>query len=229
MNKLLLIICEGTSDRVTLYAPTKNFIKTKKLAIQTSITHGDIALKEDATIYSCVEEIKKIIEHYKTAYCLFPSDFFGVYHVIDTDGAFSTGDVYREIEKGYFFDEENGFIFTDSIYYTKIRNSIKRDVYDYLKTVGKIANIRYRVLFFSRNLEHALYGKANCSSNEKIELSNSFELKYGTDSKSFYDVMKKSSYNVPSEYADSWNYIMNGTNSIRKGNNYIVLLDELFA
>ena len=42
MNKFLLIICEGTSDRVTIYASIKEFIKKKNVSIQPYVIHSDV-------------------------------------------------------------------------------------------------------------------------------------------------------------------------------------------
>ena len=42
MNKFLLIIYEGTSDRVTIYAPIKEFIKKKNILIQPYVSHSDV-------------------------------------------------------------------------------------------------------------------------------------------------------------------------------------------
>lgn len=124
-NKFLLIICEGTTDKVTLYLPTKNFVDQNKLTIKTEITHGDVALKNNATIESCQKEIKKIIDYYKKAYSLMADDFFGVYHVIDTDGAFIEKDIYKGISDGYFIDEETETIFTSDIEKSKKNSHTK--------------------------------------------------------------------------------------------------------
>ena len=112
-RKFLLIVCEGRSDETTLYKPTKNFINKKNINIMTKITGGDIALKEDATIETCIAELEKIIKFYKSNYNLFPTDFFGVYHIIDTDGAFSKNDIYVTCDAGYYIKDD--LIYTDDI------------------------------------------------------------------------------------------------------------------
>lgn len=226
-KKFLLIICEGTSDRTTLYLPTKNYIKKKNITIQPAITHGDIALKENATKESCEAKIKEIILKYKKQYSLYPSDFFGVYHIIDTDGTLSPNDVYVQVDKGYYINEKEGLIYSEDINKSKKINQNKREIYSYLLSLNKIANVDYKVLFFSRNLEHALYNKANCSNNEKVNLSNNFESEFENDEDKFYQKINECSFNVPHDYKDSWDYIMYGSNSMRRGTNYIVLLDLL--
>lgn len=227
MNKFLLIICEGTSDRVTLYLPTKNFINKKNITIKPEITHGDIALKEDATKESCQKMLKDLIDSYKKNYTLTASDFFGVVHIIDTDGAFSPNDIYVQTQKGYYFDEQNGLIHTEDIDLSKAINSQKREIYEYLLSLKQISNVDYKVLFFSRNLEHALYNKVGCSDKEKETLSDAFEDQYKDDADGFYKQMNDILFNVPNNYDDSWNHIMTGSNSIYRGSNFIILLDLL--
>lgn len=227
MNKLLLIICEGTSDKVTLYSSTKNYIKKKNITIQPIVTHGDIALKENATTDSCRKEIEKIIKDYKKQYSLFPTDFFGVYHIIDTDGAFVENDVYVSVEKGHYYNETEGVIYANDVENRKAVNKNKREIYEYLLSLKKVQNVDYKVLFFSRNLEHALYNKPNCTEEEKKSLSNEFEEIYGNNEDAFYKVIDDCSFGVPHNYEESWNYIMSNSNSIRRGNNYIALLDMI--
>lgn len=226
-RKFLLIICEGTSDRTTLYSPTRNYIKKKNITIQPSITHGDIALKKGATKESCEKKIKEIIDGFKKQYNLFPSDFFGVYHIIDTDGSFSPNEIYVKVEEGYYFKEKEGLIYSCDVEKSKEINRNKREIYEYLLSLNKISNVDYRVLFFSRNLEHALYDKGNCNEEEKVNLSDKFEEEFENDETKFYEKMSECSFDVPHSYNESWTYIMDKSNSIRRGSNYIVLLDLL--
>lgn len=227
MNKFLLIICEGTSDRVTIYAPIKEFIKKKNISVQPYVTHGDIALKKGANKKSCYSELKDIINTYKNQYNLLSSDFFGVYHIIDTDGAFVASDAYAAVENGYYFDEKNGIICSSDVDKSRKINENKTEIYKYLMSLEKIANVNYKVLFFSRNLEHTLYDIPNCSDEDKINLSNKFEEDYKDKPDEFYNKMAECSFNVPHNYEDSWNYIMKDSNSIRRGTNFIILLDLL--
>ncbi len=227
MNRLLLIICEGTSDKVTLYKSTSNYIREKEILVKPYVTHGDIALKEDATKTSCFKSIVEIIKSFKRNYSLYPKDFFGVFHIIDTDGAFVGDEDYVLTKDGYFFDEEEGLIYSNDIERSKEINIKKKEIYKYLTSLKKIDNVDYKVLFFSRNLEHALYNKPNCNEEEKIKLSNEFEETYENDANGFYKIIKEKSFNVPLTYDESWNYIMEKSNSIRRGENYIILLNML--
>lgn len=203
-NKLLLLIVEGKSDEDTLYSPTKNYINKKHFKIKTIITSGDIALKEKSTIESCLKEIGNIIQQYISEYKINKDDFFKIYHVIDTDGAFCPR-------------TKNKFLIN------------KSNIYKSLYSINSIKDIPYKVLFFSRNLEHALYGDEyiNCNDIDKEVLSKEFKDDYKEDADGFYKLMDEKRRSVPNKYLDSWNYILHDNNSLNAGENYLILLDDL--
>lgn len=224
-RKFLLIICEGLSDQTTLYKPTKNFISKKNINIMTRITDGDISLKDEATLEGCIYEIQSIIKFYKDNYNLLTTDFFGVYHIIDTDGALSQNDIYVQCDSGYYI--KDGLIYTEDIEKSKKINDTKREIITNLANIKQISDVNYKVLFFSRNLEHDLYNKPVCTVNEKKKLSNDFELKYAGNAEQFYKIIETSQFSVPSNYDESWAYILDGTNSLNRGTNYLYLLNEI--
>lgn len=204
INKLLLLIVEGKSDEDTLYSPTKNYISSKSFKIKTIITRGDIALKKESTFEACLKEIKNIIHQFKTEYKIKSDDFFGIYHIIDTDGAFCS-------------NTTNKFLVN------------KSNIYKALYSINYVIDIPYKVLFFSRNLEHALYGEKyiNCDQIDKEVLSKEFKDNYKDNAEAFYKLMEEKRGLVPNKYFESWDYICNDSNSLNAGENYIILLDEL--
>ena len=229
MNKLLLIIVEGTSDKITLYLPLKNFIRKNKLMLNAEITSGDITLKENASKESCLNSIKDIINTFKSNYSLFPSDFYKVVHVIDTDGAFIDNDsIYRLSSNNcYYVDDKSNLIYTPNIQNSVKINSNKKEIYKYLASLDKISNVPYQCLFFSRNLEHALYDISNASIEDKINLSNKFESKYENDKDGFYNKIKEIAFTIPLKYKESWDYIFKDLNSLKRCSNFLILLNEL--
>lgn len=203
-NKLLLLIVEGKSDEDTLYSPTKNYINKKNFKIKTIITRGDIALKNGATYKSCLKEIENMIQQFKSEYKLNNDDFFKIYHIIDTDGAFCDSTT-------------NKFLIN------------KSNIYRSLYLINYVMDIPYKVLFFSRNLEHALYGDEyiDCNQIDKEVLSKEFKDNYKNDANGFYKLMDVKRGLVPNNYIESWDYILKGNNSLNAGENYIILLNEL--
>ena len=229
MNKLLLLIVEGRSDKTTLYLPLKNYIKANKLSINAEITNGDLSLKENSSKEFVLKTIEEIINTYKSNYSLFPSDFYKVVHIIDTDGCFvNDNSIYKlSPTSSYYIDDNNTFIYSSNINSSIKINSIKREIYKYLSNIDTISNVPYECLFFSRNLEHALYNKPNCSIQEKINYSDKFESEYATDKEGFYNKISESTFDCPLTYKESWDFIFCESNSLKRNSNVILLLNEL--
>ena len=76
-------------------------------------------------------------------------------------------------------------------------------------------------------MEHSLYDKPSCTTEEKIKLSDDFEIEYESKEEEFYKIIEMSKKDVPTNYEESWEYIFDGTNSLRRGTNYLYLLDEI--
>ena len=142
MDKVLFIIFEGVSDRVTLYLPTKNFIEKKKINVQPYVTRGDIALAPGATFESCLKTLEGIVKDFKRNYYLSPNDFFGIFHIVDTDGSFLENDAYVLTESETKYDEKNGIIFSKYVQSIRERNEKKKDLERkrYFENIRRFAN-----------------------------------------------------------------------------------------
>ena len=46
-------------------------------------------------------------------------------------------------------------------------------------------------------------------------------------SREFYKIIETSQFFVPYNYDESWAYILDGTNSLNRGTNYLYLLNEI--
>lgn len=57
-SKVLLIICEGVSDDVTLHSSLDNSLNNDKIKIKIETRKGDLAYKEDVTEENCIAYIK---------------------------------------------------------------------------------------------------------------------------------------------------------------------------
>jgi exosome complex RNA-binding protein Rrp42 (RNase PH superfamily) len=59
-RKILFIICEGTSDDVTLHRSIDNFINSGIRYIKVETTDGDMAYKENISEENCIEYVNNI-------------------------------------------------------------------------------------------------------------------------------------------------------------------------
>lgn len=226
-KKVLLVICEGLSDDVTIHKALNNFAQKQLDRIQVEITDGDIAYKEDIDETNCVEKVAKIVKDFKMKNFLYASDFFAVVHIIDTDGAFIKDSSIVENRS------LNDLVFTENQLLTPNKNITldrfhkKQKIYKKLLEEEYIDNVKYFKFYFSRNLEHALYDKSNATKPEKIALSDEFEKTYKEDAEGFYNIMNSILFAVPNDYNKSWEYILANNNSINRCSNFIILLDMI--
>lgn len=226
-KKVLLVICEGLSDDVTIHKALNNFAKKQVERIQVEITDGDIAYKEDIDEDNCVEKVVQIVKNFKTKNFLYATDFFAVVHIIDTDGVFMRDSSIIEDKnvESPIFSGNN--LLTPNKELTIERFHKKQKIYKKLLEKETIENVKYFKFYFSRNLEHALYDKPNATMSEKIALSNEFDKIYREDAEGFYSIMNSMLFAVPNDYIKSWEYILTNDNSINRCSNFIVLLDMI--
>lgn len=189
------------------------------------MTHGDFAYDSNVTEQNCITYIEEKVKEHKKLYCLYDHDFLAIVHIIDTDGAFmNMNDIIEDASK------QNN-LFKDNKLLTNNRDTIikrfdkKSRIYQKLNVVNEISNIKYYKFYFSRNLEHALYGLENVTAIEKKDLSNKFDLEHKGDAEKFKKQLKDIMFDIPNDYNKSWEYIFIENNSLKRCSNISILLD----
>ena len=72
----------------------------------------------------------------------------------------------------------------------------------------------------SCNLDHVLYGKLNSTDEEKEKDAFAFAKRYMKDIPGFKKFICESDFSVISNYAQSWQYIREGTHSLERHTNF---------
>lgn len=225
--KVLLVICEGTSDDVTLHRSLKHFIKTHMQTLQIETTNGDIAYKNEINEENCVEYVENKVKDLKRKMFLFPSDFYAVVHIVDTDGAFINDSAIVEnksLSNNKILDNK---LFTPNKEFMVNRFTKKQKIYNKLLSESTVGGVKYYKFFFSRNLEHALYDIPDATDEQKEQLSNTFDNTYKENASDFYKCLKSIQFDVPCDYEKSWEYILADNNSLKRCSNFIILLDKI--
>jgi len=223
-SKILFIICEGTTDEVTFHRPLSNYLSSGETLIKVVTTQGDIAYTKKIDKNNCKKYVKQIVDDFKEKMFLYSTDFLGIIHFVDTDGAF--------MNQSHIIDGTSSS-FTDSTFITASKKSViarftrKKEIYEELVKITSINKIPYYKFFFSRNLEHALYDLPQATLHEKITLSNMFEEKYKSDALGLEEFLQSLMNDVPNDYNESWNYIFQDDNSIKRCSNSYLLLKIL--
>lgn len=109
---------------------------------------------------------------------MFCTDYIAIVHVIDTNGAFIDEEAIIEDSSLYANKFCENKLFTNNKEYFSKSFEKKRLIYKKLFETNIICGIKYYKFYFSRNLEHALYGIENATLEQKIKLSNIFDNKY---------------------------------------------------
>lgn len=218
-RRILFVICEGDSDDITLHRSLKNYFGEYVKNLIVEVTEGDFAYKKDINDENCVKYVEKIVNEHKKRNYLFSSDYIAVIHIIDTDGAFMNLDNIKEDVLLDYNKFEHNTLFTNNRTFMLERFETKASIYTKLFVTNLICGIKYYKFYFSRNLEHALYGVENATIKDKIKLSNSFDAMYKQDAISFENKLKEIMYEIPNNYDESWNYIFSDNNSIKRCSN----------
>lgn len=155
-------------------------------------------------------------------------DIKEIVHLIDTDGSFVTADAIEEKEQGEIEYTEEKIIVKNKVSVEQ-RNQRKTKVVKLLFSTKEIlGNIPYAIYYFSRNREHVLNNvTANLSSDEKWELAEEFSDKYENDIEGFCELMCNSSFAKGNKYKESWEFILDGTNSLKRYCNFHIFLKDL--
>lgn len=224
-QKILFLICEGDSDDITLHRSLKNYFGQYVKNIIVEVTDGDLAYRDDINDENCIKHVEKIINDHKKKNYLFCTDYIAVAHIIDTDGAFMNQTNIIEDISLSTNKFENEQLFTNSKEFMVERFKKKKAIYSKLFETDSICGIKYYKFYFSRNLEHALYGVENATKEDKIRLSNSFDETFKHDAINFEHKLKEIMNEIPDNYNESWNYIFSDNNSIKQCSNISIIFD----
>lgn len=231
-RKVILFIVEGQSDAAALEGVLSKLISKEK--IHFHVVGADITTKERRGSTSIKTLVNELVKKFMTAYRLKAQDLLQVIHLMDTDGAFVPESAILEDPT------VGGLVYTTTTITApckeevKKRNETKRSNMLLLAHMGSTyKKIPYEAYYCSRNLEHVLYNiEANCSTREKLRLSDLFAEQYHDSPAAFLSFISTVPPAVPaSEYGESWSYISkpDELRSLERGCNLHILLNKILS
>lgn len=223
-RKVILFIVEGPTDEDALSPVLKSIFSNDNVVFH--IVHGDITTDKKVDENSIVKEVHEHIKYEMDKYGYRPSDIVNIYHLIDTDGAFIPDDkvVYGDVEEIEYYDDK---IICSNIGKIRDRNRKKKTAIMRLSGKHKIAQMPYSILFFSRNMEHVLHNRGdNLTEEEKIELADKFADRYARDPEGFISFMKDAEFAVKGTYRETWEFILDELNSLKRYSNVNLIFDD---
>lgn len=120
-------------------------------------------------------------------------------------------------DKNIYTDEQ---IVTSKVHGTIIRNHQKQEILNRMTGLNKVwGSIPYSVHYFSCNMDHVLHNEANLSRVEKYSFSTEFENEYFGKPDKFTAFFNSEEFAVRGDYLETWDFIKDGTNSLKRYSN----------
>ncbi len=196
---VLLFLVEGVTDQTTLESPLINLFLTlgEERPLFFHPANGDLTAKGGKKGTSTRDGIKKEIETFCQEKKLTIKDIDVIVQLTDLDASFAPKSTYIEsksISRQTYVPEEC-LVYVEekeSLYFSRKR---KADNLLFLvegRTLWiKRRKIPHLLCYFSINLEHALYGEANCRTHEKKEFAFRFEEEFAEDASAFKKLLEE--------------------------------------
>ena len=216
-KKVLFVIVEGPSDETALGVLLNRLFDQN--AVYVHIWHGDVTSDIKSTPSNIISKVGNAVKSYAKSQHYGKKDFSEILHITDTDGVF--------IPEHYVIEDP---ALTDHLYSeTSIqtpcrshilqRNQLKADNINRLLSCKEIWSIPYSLFYMSSNLDHVLYGRLNCTDEEKEDNAYQFAQKYKDDLNGFLNYIERSDFSVMTGYRESWEFIQEGLHSLERHTN----------
>jgi hypothetical protein len=157
-------------------------------------------------------------------------DILKVIHLVDTDGTYIEESMIFENETldSHIYIPDRG-IETHAVDNIIRRNDKKSLLMNILSSTNKIYGCKYKMYYFSCNLEHVLHNKCNVSVELKNDLADEFALTYYENPVEFLDFIRDEKIAVQGNYNETWEYIKEDLNSVNRNCNsiYFLIITEL--
>jgi hypothetical protein len=223
-KKVILFIVEGPTDEETLSPALKKTFQRED--VRFHVVHGDMTSNWSVSGNNAVKTVYEHIEVERKRYGIEKKDILKVIHLVDIDGAFIPADKVISGTKGaiQYFDDR---IETADPEGVVDRNTRKSQVLHRLCTADAVGKVPYSIYYFSRNLEHVLHNdNGDLTDDEKINYADAFADRYGSDQKGFQAFISSDDFAVPGDFRETWNFIMQGLNSLHRHFNLHLLFQD---
>ena len=227
-KKLVIIIAEG-SEQDALYPNLKKF--GEKLNIQFKIMGTDVFTAEENNKKSSKAIIGDIIREVTSRPEINKKDIKLVIQLTDTDGVYISNDkivvdTYQSEKTTYTF-ESIRVNSQDQLKRIEKRNYKKRMHLNTLAKTEKILSIvTYKILYFSRNLDHVISNKPDTPNLEKSRKADAFSDSFATPN-DFEKFFTKSDFTVNGTYDETWDFIKEEAKSLERFSNFHFIFEML--
>lgn len=173
----------------------------------------------------------------------YPKYIYEVIHLVDIDGAYlKDSNIHKYVNNDMelpYYDDKHNRILTDDVTNLIDRNKRKRENLDKMirteklritmeKGASESREKPYRVYYFSTNLDHILYDRANNESYNKVPDAKDFANKYyekPLEMARFF--INHISASPVTDYKGSWQWLMDDEDTLSPKTNINVLIMDL--
>lgn len=226
-KKVLLFVVEGATEETALARIMENIFSTKRIFFD--IAHGDITV-QGGMGKKPRERIRDLVLAQMNRNKSYGwNDLEQIVQICDTDGAFVPDDkVLRAPGSGLEYREDA--ILSPNPEGIRARNKEKAESMRKLSRIHSLTyrgrSVPYALHYFSRNMEHALHGKAETLSDRmKIELANELRRRYENDPSGFRDFVNSAEVLVSGDFSQTWDYLESGVRSLERGSNIALAIN----
>lgn len=189
------------------------------------IINGDITSHRHTTTTNVNKKVSDQVKKFiGTTYK--KSDIYKVIHLVDTDGAYVDQTYIRQGDVDSFIYSSE-YIEAKNIDQVISRNEKKSKILNKLSNYSTIYGVKYSMYYFSRNLEHVLHGQSNVEDALKSELAEKFSETYFKKEQEFVKYISNGEIAVTGEYSDTWKFIKEQNNSLKRFTNFHLFFKEL--
>lgn len=217
-KKIILFLVEGSTDSTSLGLVMSRLLENAD--VRFYILGGDICYRYHITNENAERSVLRFVNGFLQRYRLKKSDLLQIVHIIDTDGAFIPPErvIFGGKEHAAYKETSIETLSVDSL---RSRNEMKTKAASALSKLSHVEKIPYALYYFSRNIEHVLHNRADSlSGREKRIFSENFENTYADHPEDFIRFMQSREVAVRGSYSKTWEYILRGTNSLKRGSNF---------
>lgn len=228
-KKFIVLLVEGITEENAL-APAL-FEMEEKLNVRFKIMDGDPFTDDKNKYKSSKSIVGSIVNSFKKRYKLQTRDIAFVAQLTDTDGVFVEKDGITIAPEIKNWDGKRYELSTIQVRDAKKkeqigrRNQIKKAHLIVLSNTHEIVQCPFQIFYFSRNLEHVLFGTPTLeATQDKSDEAWEFSERYATFSalKAFFE---DENIKVPGYYEDTWAYIKEKKHSLERHSNFHLLLE----
>lgn len=225
-KKVILFVVEGDTEETALAGAMESVFSNDRIFFD--IVRGDLTTQRDGGKNPRERVRDRVLAHIEKNNGYGWNDLERIVQICDTDGAF-VPDSSVLTSDGAAIDYTESSILAPDPAGICLRNKQKVSAMRQLARIGSLTYRRkpvpYGLYFFSRNMEHALHDEAGTlTRDKKIELANKFRRAYGNDPQGFAKLLRSEDMLVPGDYAQTWQYLEEGSHSLERGSNLGLLV-----